>query len=199
MRYYIESSQALWEFEHDDNINGLRAAAGTICKALSRLSGDSSFWESLDTLRAPITESQADLISAFDEIELFLIQEADILRKCQIPESVLKKLLFDLNLSLKAFRLAPEHGLLDQLREGIPEAAEMICATSNLLSQHESKGDRVLGAFLRAGEALGVLGGAATIVLNGVSSAAAPLALVSVIGGAGSSLGFLRWMRRRPT
>ena len=37
----------------------------------------------------------------------------------------------------KGIQTCAEHGLLDQLREGITEAAEMICATSYLLSQHE--------------------------------------------------------------
>jgi hypothetical protein len=159
IKYYIDSAQALWAFEHDDNVDALRKAASIICEALTRLSADKSFWDALAALKGPIAENQRTIKEALDELDLFLSQERDILREYKLPESVIKRLLIDLSLSLKAFTVKPDVPLLDQLRAGVPDAAETICAISKLARENASEGT-ILGIGLKTREGLGVLGGA---------------------------------------
>jgi len=120
IKYYIESSQALWAYENYDNVKALDKAAALICEALTRLSDDRSFWDELAALRGPISQNQSSIREALDELDLFLTQEEQVLREYQLPEGVLKKLLRDLSVSLKAFRGNPDARFLNQLREDVP-------------------------------------------------------------------------------
>lgn len=196
IKYYIESAQALWAYEHDDNVNALRKAAAVICEALTRLSEDKSFWDELAALRGPITENQRSIREALDELDLFLAQEERVLREYKLPESVLKKLLSDLSVSLKTFRGKPDARLLNQLREDVPEASKTMCAVSKF-SREDAQNGKILRIGMQTSEGLGVLGGVVTIVVDGVSATGMPIALWSIVGGAASSLGFLAWLRRK--
>src|SRR5215831_12217636 len=89
--YYIQSSQALWAFEHDDNADALRKAAEIICDALTRVSIDRIFWNALAEVKGPIDNSQHAIREALDDIDLFLSQEAQILGQFKFPDSVLKR------------------------------------------------------------------------------------------------------------
>lgn len=196
IKYYLESAQALWAYDHDDNVKALRKAASLICKALTRLSGDKSFWDELAALRGPVTQNERAIRQALDELDLFLTQERQVLREYDIPEGVIKKILSDLNVSLKTFRGNPDAQLLNQLRQDVPEAAETMCAVSKYSLENAQDG-KILGIGLRTSEGLGVLGGVTTIVVNGVTSTAMPIALWSIVGGAASSLGFLAWLKHK--
>lgn len=196
LRYYIESAQALWAFEHDNNIDALRKAADLICEALRRLSEDQSFWTTLSDLKGPITENQRSIREALDELDLFLSQEQVILREFKLPENVIKRLLIDLSTSIKSFTANPDSALLSQLQTGVPDAAATICSIAALAHENANDG-KLLGFGLKTREGLGVLGGVVTIVVNGISGAAVPLAYYSIVGGAASSLGFLAWLKRK--
>jgi hypothetical protein len=196
IKYYIESAQALWAFDHGNNVEALGDAAAIICRALTQLSEDGSFWNALAALRGPIGDNQRSIREALDELDLFLSQEDRILHEYNLPESVINRLLSDLSLSLKAVRVNPDALLLERLRVAVPEATETICAVSRLSRQNAERG-KILSIALRTREGLGILGGAVTIVVNGVTSSAAPIALLSIVGGAASSLAFLEWLRRK--
>jgi hypothetical protein len=194
VRRYIDSVQALMAFEQDGNVKALAEAAAIICDALTMLSKDESFWNQLTQLSGPIGENQRSIREALDELDLFLKQELKVLREYGIPESVTRRLLFDLSTSLKAFGANPTPQLLVQLQQDLPDAVRMICALSPPQAEDE---ETILDTSLKAREGLAVLGGVVTVVANGVTSFAAPIALCSIVGGLASSLGFLAWMKRK--
>jgi hypothetical protein len=196
IKYYIDSAQALSAFDHGNNVEALGDAAVIICRALTELSEDQSFWNALAALRGPITDNQRSIREALDELDLFLSQEDKILHEYKLPESVINRLISDLSLSLEAVKVNPDPLLLDRLRVGVPEAAETICAVSRLSRQNAERG-KILSIARRTREGLGILGGAVTIFVNAVTSSAAPIALLSIVGGTASSLAFVDWLTRK--
>jgi hypothetical protein len=63
-----------------------------------------------------------------------------VLREYDIPEGVIKKILSDLNVSLKTFRGNPDSQLLNQLRQDVPAAAETMCAVSKYSQENAQDG-----------------------------------------------------------
>jgi len=150
-------------------------------------------------MREPVKENDAAIQRTLDEIELFISQEEKILVEYGIlPPALARRLLSDLTLTLKAFPARPNEEYLARLKGGIGEAAGIICGHVNTPPKERPDGS-LLKFSLTTKETLGVLGGAVTIVLNGVTAGATvnPLPLASIVGGAASSLGFLEWVKRR--
>jgi len=207
IEHYIQAAGALRDFDYSDQkgdsgdaSDALNRAAEQVCKALSRLSNDDqNFWDTLAAMREPVKESDAAIHRTLDEIELFISQEEKILLKFEIlPPALARRLLSDLTLTLKAFPARPNEEYLAKLKGGIGEAAGIICGHVNTPLKDRADG-WLLKFSLTTKEALGVLGGAVTIIVNGVTASASanPLPLASIVGGAASSLGFLAWLKRR--
>jgi hypothetical protein len=201
--YYIEAAGAMRDFEHwDDEGNQSRArealhkGAAIICKALQRLAEDQTFWDSLAALREPIEKSQPAIRQTLDEIHLFIAAEETVFLEHKLPPAIVRRLLSDTMLTLKTFRADSDTRHVAALKDGILEARNYICELSNEPTENEPR-HRFFAISQTTKEALGVLGGAVTIVVNAVSATAAnPLALASIVGGASASLGFLEWIRR---
>jgi hypothetical protein len=196
LQLYVESSLALEAFEKTGNVEALNKAASLICEALQRLAEDKSFWAELAKLNGPVTENQRSIKEAFDELDEFLTQEGKVLRQHKFPESVFHRLLFDLSASIKSFQGKPDAELLARLPEAVREAAQLICAVSKV-SKADAEEGKALGIALKIREGLGILGGAVTIVVDGITSTTVPIALWSIVGGAASVFGFLAWFKRK--
>jgi hypothetical protein len=194
--YYVQASLALEAFERTGNIDALNKAADLICEALNKLAEDQAFWGELEKLEGPVSANQNNINEAFDELDKFLTDEGKILRQVKLPDSVLTRLIFDLSSSLKSFRGNPDAELLKQLKPAVKDAAQTICAISKATKGDAEEGT-ALGIALKVREGLGVLGGAVTIVVNGVMSITVPIASWSIIGGAASIFGFLAWFKRK--
>jgi hypothetical protein len=204
--HYIQAAGALRDFDFlersrdfSDARGALNKAAGRVCDALRRLANDDQpFWDTLAAMREPIRQNQPAIERMLDEIELFISQEEKILLAYKIlPAEFVLRLLSDLTVTMKAFRAEPGQQYLVKLQTGIAEAAGIICGHANTPLKDPADG-RLLKFSLTTKEALGVLGGAVTIVVNGVTAGATanPLPLASIVGGAASSLGFLEWLKR---
>lgn len=195
---YIKSSVALDEYRRNNNRDALREASGIICDALSLLAGDAPFWSELETVGQSLKSDnvQGQIRHGLADLDLFLSQEGAILREYKFPPTAINNIVQDLSTGLKAFEANPSPELFARLREGTPTAAESMCSLAEA-ARKEADDGKILGIGIRTREGLAVAGGVTTIVVNGISSAAVPLALCSIIGGAASTLGFLQWLHRR--
>lgn len=199
---YIEAASALRDFEEftekRDSKGGRRAlsgCAGIICDTFGRLSNDIQFWDTLAALKGDINQRREGIERHLDEIELFIKQEERVFQDLQLPPVFFTKLLADVSLVLKTVRSTPSPDHIDEMREGIGTARDAICKMRDSLKSETDTG--LFTTAITTREALGVLGGATTIVVNGISATAvALLPLASIVGGIASSLTFLNWMKR---
>jgi hypothetical protein len=199
--YYVEAALALQEFEASgaetdspEAQAALRKAADRICSALQRLFDDKDFWTNLAGLRGPIAESERDVRKILDDIDELIDLEQKLLESLKLPPAMVRRLLSDLTIALKAF---PARGVaVAEMQSGIRDARDTICQISTSLSSGVAP-SRLMRILQTLKESLGVLGGVVTIVVDSISAAAAPLALASIVGGFAASLGWIEWMKRR--
>jgi hypothetical protein len=201
---YAQASSALLEFDTltasgkpAAALDSLRRAAGIICDALARLENDAQLWATLGEQRGAIGKNSAEIKRLLSNLEQFIPEEEKVLHG-YLPAGPQTRLTSSLSLALSRYRDEPTSWTLENLRSRVSDTHDAVCAASKAASEPRSD---FFSNLRIVGYSLGVLGGAATIVINSITTMAVPAALTSVVGGVatiiGSSNGVATEMRSR--
>lgn len=178
--------------------DALTRAATIICDGLAKLANDSQLWATLAEQREPIRKNAAEIKRLLSNLQEFIPEEEKVLQG-YMPAGPRMRLVSDLSLSLSRFSDEPTNWTLENLRSRVNDSRDAVCAAARPPA-NEPRSD-FFSDIRIIGFGLGVLGGAATIVINSVTTMLLPLALTSVVGGIatiiGSSSGTILEIRSR--
>jgi hypothetical protein len=190
---YNQAAAALLEF---DNLtaagksaaarDALTKAASIICDGLAKLANDAQLWATLADQREPIGKNAAEIKRLLSNLDEFLPEEEKALQG-YMPAGPRTRLVSSLSLALSRFRDEPTNWTLENLRSRVNDSHDAVCAASKPPA-NEPRSD-FFSDIRIIGYGLGVLGGAATIVLNAITTMALPVALTSVVGGVATIIG----------
>jgi hypothetical protein len=165
--------------------DALTKAATITCDALARLANDSQLWATLGEQREPIGKNAAEIKRLLSNLEEFLPEEEKVLQ-LYMPAGPRMRLVSDLSRSLSRFRDEPTSWTLEDLRRRVNDSHDAVCAAAKPPA-NEPRSD-FFSDYNIIGDGLGVLGGAATIVLNLITGMEPLHAWVSAVCGIGSMI-----------
>lgn len=172
---YVKVSELWRQYEDLGNDELLRRAAKLMCGTFGRLSGDQEFWgATMNAIRDAEHEREA-VSRVLADLREFREIEEDVLTKFGIPPERASRLASDLITAIRMAERFPDGDTVANLQARVETLGAQICEVA---APH-----RVPGWRRRVAKGMWFLGGAAAIVVDGVTAPALPLTLLSIGGG----------------
>jgi hypothetical protein len=178
---YVEADRAYGRFAASGDQDALRRAGRSLCDTLSRLRGDGLFWAELIDAVGMSEKERGRIGNLLSSLIEFSKEEEEILIARGLTPEEASALVSQ---AVNAIEIADQTltgGTIENLRSRVSELGEEICRTSSA----GPRGGKVVRLVKRG---LKIVGGGATIVVNGTSGLAFPPAVVSICGGVGLML-----------
>jgi hypothetical protein len=183
---YLSVATDWYRFEQAGDEQGLRSAADTLCGAFGRLQKDGAFWASvIDAIRVADKDPGAirEILSDLGQLREF---EEGILVQLGFPPELASHLVSDLVNAVEMAGDFPSGASIKNLESRLGEFRERICEVASA-GEEDAKEQRK-GRIKRVKQGLKVLGGAVTIVGNGVAATAFLPAAASIVAGVATML-----------
>lgn len=174
---YVKVSHLWQRFEDSGDEKTLREAAKVMCGTFGRLSGDQEFWAAAIDAVGDIEHQGQVVREVLADLREFREIEVNLLMKAGVPPEQASKLVSELITAIRITEELPRGNAVLNLQGRVEALGSQIC---EIAQAHEVRPPRCRRRVVRG---MQILGGAATVVVDGVTAPALPIALVSVGGG----------------
>jgi len=159
----------------DDVNKALRDAAEAVCDGLKQLADDVQFWDALRKQTQDLSQNEAQIKQALDNLDQFLDEEDKILRP-SMDAGARMRLISSLALAITRFRRYPTNAKVDDLQKLVKDARDATC-------DRVAKMPPGWSWFSLVTDGLDVVGGGLAIAANIATGPALILMLASIVGG----------------
>jgi hypothetical protein len=174
---YAQAAELWQQFEDFGKDAQLRRVAVLLCETLGRLGGDEEFWgATFETIRETGDEAAA-VNEVLADLREFRGIEEGILVNSGVPPAQASRLASELITAIRVAKELPSGDTVLALRARVEALGAGICEVAAADHAEPPRWRRRLAKGMR------VLGGAAAIVVDGVTAPALPITLLSVGGG----------------
>jgi hypothetical protein len=175
---YVEADDARKRYEQSGRASDLLAAAGALCRTLSRLEGDDGFWADISQIRSE--EDMPAVRDALSNLDVVLDQERQLLREAGLSKEAAEELLEAIR-EVAEFLDWPDEVAADRLRDAVARARRGICLQASYRRERRRWND----LFTKG---MAVAGGGAVMVVDATAHIAIPVVPVFSIYAGGKMI-----------